>query len=110
MKTRMIGLSCCPASAPLGTKVCQAWFSPAGSWARMPTVMMSETPLPMPRSVIWSPSHIRNMVPAVMVAMVISQKPGPGFGTRSMCRRAIVSVMPLRKGFEAGFSREMASR
>ena len=31
------------------------------------TQMRMEVPLPMPRSVICSPSHIMNMVPAVMV-------------------------------------------
>ena len=40
----------------------------------MPAKMMSEIPLPMPRSVICSPSHIRNDVPVVS-AMVV---PGSG--------------------------------
>ena len=30
----------------------------------MPTVMIRETPLPTPRSVIWSPIHIRSIVPS----------------------------------------------
>ena len=40
--------------------------------------MMSEMPLPMPRSVIWSPSHIRNMLPAVIesTAMIWNEMPG----------------------------------
>ena len=33
----------------------------------MPARMIIEMPLPMPRSVICSPSHIRNIVPAVSV-------------------------------------------
>ena len=33
--------------------------------ARMPIVISSETPLPMPRWVICSPSHISSIVPAV---------------------------------------------
>ena len=33
----------------------------------MPAKMISEMPLPMPREVICSPSHIRNMVPPVSV-------------------------------------------
>ena len=33
----------------------------------MPDMMISEMPLPMPREVICSPSHIRNMVPPVSV-------------------------------------------
>ena len=32
----------------------------------MPIVMSSETPLPMPRWVICSPSHMSSIVPAVM--------------------------------------------
>ena len=44
----------------------------------MPAKMISETPLPMPRSVTCSPSHIRNMVPAVNATTAVSTKPGPG--------------------------------
>ena len=40
------------APAALGTKVFHAWVRAAGSCATMPTVMMSEIPLPIPRSVI----------------------------------------------------------
>ena len=39
------------------------WAIAFGSSATMPAMMISETPLPMPRLVICSPSHIRNMVP-----------------------------------------------
>ena len=48
-----------------------------GIRATMPAKMMSEMPLPMPFSVICSPSHIRNDVPAQRVIMVISRKPHP---------------------------------
>ena len=41
-----------------------------GRRARMFTVMMSEMPLPMPRSVICSPSHMSSMVPAVSAITV----------------------------------------
>ena len=41
-----------------------------GSCATMPEMMISEVPLPMPRWVICSPSHIRNMVPPVSVITV----------------------------------------
>ena len=34
----------------------------------MPMVMMRETPFPIPRSVICSPSHINNIVPVVMTS------------------------------------------
>ena len=41
-----------------------------GNRATMPMVMTSETPLPMPRSVICSPSHISIIVPVVMISTV----------------------------------------
>ncbi len=56
------GLAPLPPSA--GTNVCHAWIKAAGRRATMPMVMMSEMPLPMPRSVIWSPSHMSSIVPA----------------------------------------------
>ena len=47
----------------------------------MPIVMISEIPLPIPRSVICSPSHMTNTVPAVSVSTVISRNPMPGLAT-----------------------------
>ena len=44
----------------------------------MPAKISSDMPLPMPRSVICSPSHITNIVPVVRVRMHISRKPQPG--------------------------------
>ena len=44
----------------------------------MPERMMSEMPLPMPREVTCSPSHIRNMVPPVSVITVAMRKNQPG--------------------------------
>ena len=38
-------------------------------------------PLPMPRSVIRSPSHMTKMAPAVSVRTVVMRKPSPGLGT-----------------------------
>ena len=49
-----------------------------GRSATMPAKMMSEMPLPMPREVICSPSHIRNMVPPVSVITVEMRKNQPG--------------------------------
>ena len=40
-------------------------------------------PLPKPRSVICSPSHIMNIVPAVRVTNVSIINPMPGVGTTS---------------------------
>ena len=50
------------------------WASAAGTSAMMPTKMISDTPLPIPREVICSPSHIRNMVPPTRVIMVERRK------------------------------------
>ena len=44
----------------------------------MPAKMMSDMPLPMPRSVICSPSHMTNAEPVVSVSTVIRRKPQPG--------------------------------
>ncbi len=46
-----------------------------GSPAAMPAKIISEMPLPSPRSVICSPSHIRNMVPVTSVTTAVSRKP-----------------------------------
>ena len=46
-------------------------FMPAaGMRSTMPAKMIRETPLPMPDSVICSPSHMTKMVPAVSVSTV----------------------------------------
>jgi hypothetical protein len=44
----------------------------------MPDMMISEVPLPMPRAVTCSPSHIRNMVPPVSVITVETMNIRPG--------------------------------
>ena len=44
----------------------------------MPAKMISEMPLPMPRAVICSPSHIRNMVPPTSVMTAEMRKNMPG--------------------------------
>ena len=45
----------------------KAWAITTGQLATMPAKMISEMPLPTPRAVICSPSHIRNTVPPVSV-------------------------------------------
>ena len=52
-----------------------------GRLATMPEKMISEMPLPTPRWVICSPSHIRNMVPPVSVITVVRRKKRPGLMT-----------------------------
>ena len=77
----------------------------------MPMVMMSEMPLPMPRSVIWSPSHMSSIVPAVRLMTVMTSKPNPLLATRSTPIFWIVAPMPLSMFMlPAGFSKDFASR
>jgi len=62
------------------------WNSPKiefGKRATMPIKMIREMPLPIPRSVINSPSHMISTVPAVRPSMVMKRKPKPGLGTIS---------------------------
>ncbi len=49
-----------------------------GRPATIPAKMMREMPLPTPRSVICSPSHIRNMVPVTRVITTVRRKARPG--------------------------------
>ena len=55
-----------------------SWTSVVGRWATMPAMMMSEMPLPMPRLVICSPSHIRNMVPPISETTAATRNSRPG--------------------------------
>ncbi len=57
----------------------------AGSPATMPPKMIIEMPLPMPRSVICSPSHMRNMVPVISVITVVMRNARPGSITSPGC-------------------------
>ena len=49
-----------------------------GSPAAIPAKMISEMPLPSPRSVICSPSHIRNIVPVTSVTADTMRNVKPG--------------------------------
>ena len=53
-----------------------------GRPAAMPAKIRIEMPLPRPRSVTCSPSHIRNIVPAVRLTTAVMRKPKPGTSTR----------------------------
>ena len=73
----MIVATAAMATTPKATN--RAMFGPArkapialGAWLTMPAKMMKLMPLPMPRSVISSPIHIRAMEPAVSVAIWVS--------------------------------------
>ena len=54
----------------------------AAGRATMPEKMISEMPLPTPRAVICSPSHIRKTVPPVSVITVVEAKEQPGIDHR----------------------------
>lgn len=56
-------------------------YQACGKLATIPAKMMSEIPLPTPRDVICSPSHIRNMVPPTSAVTQVTRKSGPGFTT-----------------------------
>ena len=51
----------------------------------IPPKIMMEMPLPSPRSVICSPSHIRNIVPVTKVTTVLSSNIKPGLITKPGC-------------------------
>ena len=55
--------------------------SPCGSRATMPAMMISDTPLPMPRLVICSPIHIRNKVPPTRLIVAATRNSMPGSTT-----------------------------
>ena len=55
--------------------------SARGKPTTIPAKMMRLIPLPMPRSVICSPSHMMKAVPVVSVSTVMILKLQPGFST-----------------------------
>ena len=64
--------------------VLTSWNSPLaalGSPATIPAKMMMEIPLPRPRSVICSPSHIRNIVPVTRLTAQVKRNMKPGART-----------------------------
>ena len=80
MAMAMISSMPTPDRAPVRVmeNICQM---PRGRTATIPAKMISEMPLPTPRLVICSPSHIRNSVPPVRVTTVETMKKSPGFWT-----------------------------
>ena len=58
-------------------------------------MMISEAPLPMPKVVIWSATHITKSDAVVMPITVIRWKPNPGFATAwRSCPSLPVRPMP----------------
>jgi len=64
--------------------------TPSGRPVTMPAKMISEMPLPMPRSEICSPSHMMKAVPVVRVRMVSNLNPSPGFRTMGWLAEMLV--------------------
>ena len=56
-------------------------LTPLGAYARIEAKISSEMPLPMPRFVISSPSHISSTQPAVSVSTMITSLPAFTFGS-----------------------------
>ena len=71
----------------------------------MPAKMMSEMPLPMPRSVICSPTHMMKAVPVVSVIIVMRRKPQPAWVTTSPvappAKSALLSASTCMRDAEA---------
>ncbi|MDT4869874.1 hypothetical protein FQZ97_1049250 [compost metagenome] len=65
-----------------------------GKPAAMPAKIRMEIPLPSPRSVICSPSHMRNMVPATRLTTAVRRKPIPGSITKP-AEPSNASAMPI---------------
>ncbi len=63
-----------------------------GNPAAMPAKMMIEMPLPRPRSVICSPSHMRNMVPVTSVVTVVMRNISPGSSTSPACDSSAIEM------------------
>jgi hypothetical protein len=61
----------------------QAW-TPFGMPDAIDAKIISEIPLPMPRWVISSPSHIRSTQPAVSVMTITKTRPNVKFSTTSV--------------------------
>ena len=56
--------------------------TPRGRPTTMPAKISSDIPLPTPRSVICSPSHMMNALPVVRVSIVMRRNPQPGFNAK----------------------------
>ena len=71
---------------------------PLGRPATIPAKMMIEIPFPRPRSVICSPSHIRNIVPVSKEIVVVIRNMKPGSSTRpAWLSRATAMPKPWKR-------------
>jgi hypothetical protein len=78
--------------SPLRTRSI-TWPTPLGRPMTMPAKMSSEMPLPTPRSVICSPSHMTKTVPVVSVSTVeATYQPPSGSTSLAWSQRATMKV------------------
>ena len=75
----------------------QTRLSAEGMRVTMPAKMTSEMPLPIPRSLICSPSHMMNEVPAARVMIVVIRNIQPGFMTVLAPSAPFSSAVAIRK-------------
>ena len=68
---------------------------PRGMPTTIPQKMIREMPLPIPRSVICSPSHMTSMEPAVKVAMVTMRKCQPALSTMGVPSGLVMDSSPM---------------
>ena len=66
----------------------------AGNLQTIPAKIINDIPLPMPRSVICSPSHMIKAVPAVRVITVINRNAHPGIKTTGAPPGALILSSP----------------
>ena len=71
------------------------FFAAGKNRSTMPVKIMSEMPLPMPSSVICSPSHMMKSVPVVSVRTVVKMKERPGSRTTASSPGRVILVMSV---------------
>ncbi len=78
--TAVIAMSAIGVTAPVLTKP-KVWKIPGMKRSTIEKKIRSEAPLPRPRSVICSPSHITKSEPVVRKSTICRTKPDPGLMT-----------------------------
>ena len=63
-----------------------------GNPATIPAKIMIEIPLPIPRSVICSPNHIKNIVPLTNVTTAVNLNMKPGSKTKFACDSKAIAI------------------
>jgi hypothetical protein len=66
------------------TRETNSWVKERGRFAIIPTIINSEIPLPIPLSVIFSPSHMAKIVPVTSIITEENIKSGPRPRTKAL--------------------------